>query len=132
MAILSAINVSDSGTELSTFFSRGKKMTQQNKNSIFKISLDVASVIFVFVYPIYCILWAHYSTVPTKPLPIQLTLMIADVLPCALGIFWLLYRLYPVVNRHPRVKKLLGNPFIKIALFLLPAILVILAKSFWR
>lgn len=102
-------------------------MAETNNYTKLKIGTDIASAVFVAYVIIILPLWCHYDPKfvdrdPGGNIPIQLKLLIADILPAAFGILWLLFRFggnfvkkYPFII-SPQFR--LASPFIFFFLYL--------------
>ena len=91
--------------------------------------LDALAVI-CFGYFVFCGLWAHYHLEPDKTLELILLL---NIVPCAAGMCWLMYRYLPYLfNKYPATKAWVTSGKYNVWLQLIVVSIIILAKLFWK
>jgi mannose/fructose/N-acetylgalactosamine-specific phosphotransferase system component IID len=96
-------------------------MTEQKDNPRWKTGVDIISIVCLLYWP-YVFVWAHYTLESSSPLPIQMKLLIADILPSALGLIWLFFR-YKFIPEWMSANKIL---------FLLVCVVFVFFLKHWR
>jgi hypothetical protein len=98
----------------------------------FKLCIDIAAALCILYVP-YCAIWAHDNPVPTKPLPLPIIILIADILPCVFGLFWLLYRYMDTLTaRFPFINTYMKSPLYQTIGLLVVALVTVLVMKYWR
>jgi hypothetical protein len=99
--------------------------------STFKMCLDLIAACCI-LYLLYFIWWMHYHYQPGS-IPAPLIIALIDILLAPLGLGWLLQRhLAAIVRNFPFVATYLRSAKYHAVTLFIGALLVMLAKIYWR
>jgi hypothetical protein len=94
---------------------------------------DVASIIFVG-YLVYFFVWAFMHPGPSgKPMPLQLKLLLADILPCVFAGMWFCYR-YATAwsDKYPLLGRLANNERFRLTMLIVALVATMIATHIRR
>jgi hypothetical protein len=110
-----------------------KPVSTNNKYRQFFICGDIASVIFVG-YWVYFFVWASMHPGPTgKPMPLQLKLLLADILPSVFAGVWFSYRYVTAWSKkYPLLVKLANNERFRLTMLIVAITATMIATHMRR